>query len=441
MKFLKYSKHIVKNSHILNAINRKLFTELTTKTTNSNIPANLDKQTQELVEKYKIFTNSIPETVEKLKETVPEIENHYEFTEWIKTQIQNDKQEELLRKEGIVILRTKHDDILSKYGIDRHNYFKYQDRDYEVDLNYELNKDLFEKQRVVDNFVTENKEKIDKLIGFYETQFKFTKYNKFIYLIYQNNYLKTMNKIKYKLIKRFFVLPATTLLLYAINPLLPILLLPDYLQTLNTYLFTNKIIDQIIIKEDKQNILIRTFNSFGFRKEHSKISYNISKMNYLGKVSLPDLNISNNSSFFLVKLIKNNLKPSSQEKNLDSFTEFHQILYRNKYFYLPADLSNQHPDTNEDLVLAILNADLDKVLKYDYSNYEDRQQELYDLFNNYMKEYHKKSYKGEYITKEERLAKEFSKYHPNRDYADQFYDDTLKRPDDVDGSYIDNGYR
>src|SRR5690606_13635242 len=119
----------------------------------------LDQKTISDIIKYKIFDDSVAPTVEKLKEDVPEISKHTEFREYIKSIIDQDKQEELLRKEGLVILKQK-TDVLHKYGIDMHHYKNYQDREYEVDIQEVLTKDLFEKQRVVDNFVEENKEKI-----------------------------------------------------------------------------------------------------------------------------------------------------------------------------------------------------------------------------------------------------------------------------------------
>jgi hypothetical protein len=103
----------------------------------------LDDKVKKDVEKYKVFEDSIGPTVDRIKDEVPEIANHKEFRDYIDKIILENKQEELLNKEGIVILRQK-SDVLQKYNVDLHNYKNYQDRDYEVDIEEVLTKDLFE---------------------------------------------------------------------------------------------------------------------------------------------------------------------------------------------------------------------------------------------------------------------------------------------------------
>ena len=43
-------------------------------------------------------------------------------------------------------------------GITLEELRKIQDKHYEVDIEYELTRDLYEKQRVVDNYLVEHKE-------------------------------------------------------------------------------------------------------------------------------------------------------------------------------------------------------------------------------------------------------------------------------------------
>lgn len=88
----------------------------------------------------------------------------------------------------------------------------------------------------------------------------------------------------------------------------------------------------------------------------------------------------------------------------------------------------------------ILNREVDKILKYDYTYYEDSYTDLYNKLMNYLKEKARKSHKT-FLTEEDKLKKAYSNFHPNRDYSDKSYYDTLKRPDDINGEYIDNGYR
>ena len=46
-----------------------------------------------------------------------------------------------------------------------------------------------------------------------------------------------------------------------------------------------------------------------------------------------------------------------------------------------------------------------------------------------------------FVSKEDKLKRVYQNFHPNRDFSDSRYFDTLKRPDDINGEYIDNGYR
>jgi len=237
-----------------------------------------DKQNREITQKYKIYDSSTKAIMEEIKEEVPEIKNHYEFTKYIKDLINQEKQDEILNKEGIVILKTK-DDILHKYQIDPHHYFKYLDRDYEVDIHYEQTRDLFEKQRVNDNYVENYKGEVQKLMGFYENRFKYTKHNKFKYLIYKNNY--RMFDIQKVLFKSLFTLVPLSFVLLIVNPIMLLLLVPDYLCTIRIMAFLDKLVDEIYLNEDKISFSARTFNFLG----------NITKLNKYHSLIITKVNI------------------------------------------------------------------------------------------------------------------------------------------------------
>ena len=145
----------------------------------------------------------------------------------------------------------------------------------------------------------------------------------------------------------------------------------------------------------------------------------------------------NSPIFFISKLIKN-LK--SDNNVLDDFRIFHKLKYLTFTFYIPADSSQQHLDTNEKLILAIFNKDLKFISEYDYSIYEDRLKSIHDALEAYKKEYAKKNHTT-YYSEEDKLKMKYSKFLPNRDYSDNKYDITFKRKDDLNGTYIDNGYR
>jgi hypothetical protein len=417
----------------------------------------IEKKVLEDVIKYKVMEDSISPTVEKLKNEVPEIAEHIKFREHIKSLINDDKQEEALRKEGLVILRNKLDPFF-KYEIDTHHYRKFHDRHYEVDIKEVLTKDLYAKQRVVDEYVEENKKKLNDLIGYYNNQFKYTKYNKYSYLIYQNNYLNTMKKLKISLLKNITSVSALSFIFYALNPYLMLVLLPEYISIAYSFYLMNGLVDQVILLDSKQHVKFRTFNFLGFRREYPKMSLSIMKLFYDGKVKNDVLNLNDKGFFFTTRLLRRyifghknknseDIKTDDKSKNkktsqsdIDNFKYFHKIRVMGKSYFIPADSSSQHPDTNEELILNMINNNLKFICEYDYSSYEDRADALFKMVEDYKKEIAKRNSLS-YETEEERLQKEYSDFVPNRDFTDSKYELTLKRPDDIDGTYINNGYR
>ena len=125
----------------------------------------------------------------------------------------------------------------------------------------------------------------------------------------------------------------------------------------------------------------------------------------------------------------------------DKFRRFHRIIVNYRRFFIPSDLTVHDKETNEELLVALLNGNTKALLEYDYTRYEDRAEMLNDLLENYLKELAKKSHNADYISKKDKLKEEYCKYKPNRDYNDIYKEITLKRPDEIDGYYINNGYR
>lgn len=410
-------------------------------TANSRILAHLEKLDEEAIKdviKYKIFEDSVKTTVENIKDEIPEISKHVEFRDWVNEIVESGKQDEVLMEHGIVILKQK-SDLIHKYGIDMHNYRNFQDREYEVDIQEVLTKDLFENQRVVDNFVEENKDKINELVGYYQNKYRFTKHNRFAYLIYKNNYEKSMGTIKFNLIRQIIAVSAASLVLTVINPYLLLLIIPEYYALYYTSKLLNNLVHEIILTEDKETVMLRKYNFMGFKRDYPKYAHTILSINYINKFRNEIFQLKDKGFFFITRLLRRYFKKSSSTVH-DNFTEFHHIKIGSKSFYIPADSSVQHRDTNEYILLCILNRQLSDVLEYDYSAYEDKMAIVQEGLENYKKEMAKKSHKF-YISEEDKLKAEYCNFKPNRDYADQKYDLALKRPDDINGVYIDNGYR
>ena len=64
-----------------------------------------------------------------------------------------------LKQNGQVILKDDaSNNMLEKAGINLEELRKIQDKHYEVDIEYELTRDLYEKQRVIDGYLEEHQE-------------------------------------------------------------------------------------------------------------------------------------------------------------------------------------------------------------------------------------------------------------------------------------------
>lgn len=103
---------------------------------------------------------------------------------------------------------------------------KIQDKKFEIDLEYERTRDLYEKQRVVDKFLQEHHEDNQILHGYYQNKYFVARSNKYNKHIYTNNY--DLNTVKLHLGASCFSTVLATGLLALINPWLCGLMLYDY---------------------------------------------------------------------------------------------------------------------------------------------------------------------------------------------------------------------
>jgi hypothetical protein len=183
--------------------------------------------------------------------------------------------------------------------------------------------------------------------------------------------------------------------------------------------------------------MIKKYNFLGLFKDYPSYSDEVRKIIYMKKYKNTLINLDDKGSFYFSRLLRR-IRRKSQEK--DNFVYFHHIIISGRSYYIPADLSKQHPETNEALLLAVINNDLRFIMEFDYSKYQDSMTELMNYYDNILKEKAKKNYSVHY-TPEDKLKYEYSNFMPNRDFSDRLYENTLRRLDGHDGTYIDNGYR
>ena len=103
---------------------------------------------------------------------------------------------------------------------------KIQDKKYEIDIQYEQTRDLYEKQRVVDQFLEEHQEDNQVLHGYYQNNYSKSKMNKFLKFIYNNSY--DLSSVRLNLYASTFTTTLTTGCLFMMHPYLTVLTLYDW---------------------------------------------------------------------------------------------------------------------------------------------------------------------------------------------------------------------
>jgi len=132
----------------------------------------------------------------------------------------------------------------------------------EIDIEYEVTRDLFEKQRVIDNYLEEHQEDNEVLHSYYNNHYSVSKLNNHVKYIYDNTF--ELEKIKFGIWSGMLSTGVMTGCLYAIHPYLTILSLPDW-----TLLFgfcgfyANNTVNRIILDKDKQTVQINKLNFLG----------------------------------------------------------------------------------------------------------------------------------------------------------------------------------
>jgi len=90
-----------------------------------------------------------------------------------------------------------------------------------------------------------------------------------------------MFDIQKVLFKSLFTLVPLSFVLLIVNPIMLLLLVPDYLCTIRIMAFLDKLVDEIYLNEDKISFSARTFNFLG----------NITKLNKYHSLIITKVNI------------------------------------------------------------------------------------------------------------------------------------------------------
>ena len=132
-----------------------------------------------------------------------------------------------MHKKGLIVnIDTRGMALLDTEKISLEVLRKIQDKKLEIDLKYEHTRDLFEKQRVVDQFLEEHQEDNKVLHGYYQNKYVQSKQNKYVKFIYNNSY--DLTNVRFGLYASSFSTVFATAVLGFINPMLMPLMLYDY---------------------------------------------------------------------------------------------------------------------------------------------------------------------------------------------------------------------
>lgn len=143
---------------------------------------------------------------------------------------------------------------------------KIQDKKYEINLEYEKTRDLFEKQRVIDQYLIEHEEDNQVLHQYYDNKYKQANLMKFHKHVYNNSY--DFKSVRFGFYASTLSTVLATAALGLVHPMLCGLMLYDfYLLAAFQVAFLNRTINSIILERDKRRIVVNKMNFLGYFRE------------------------------------------------------------------------------------------------------------------------------------------------------------------------------
>lgn len=181
----------------------------------------------------------------------------------------------------MVFIDPKTREVLDNAGISLEVLRKLEDKHYEVDLEYERTRDLYEKQRVVDNFLQEHQADNQMLNSYYSNAYKKAKSEKFSYFAFTNTYEPKTLRFHYG------VSIATTLVatagLFMVHPALTLLMLYDYYLLLGFTKVLNQTTFAMILDSGKRHIYLNRLNFLGFQTHFKEDKVSLRTVRYIGE--------------------------------------------------------------------------------------------------------------------------------------------------------------
>ena len=271
--------------------------------------------------------------------------------------------------------------LLDKENISLEVLRKIQDKKFEIDLQYEKTRDLFEKQRVIDPFLVEHEEDNLVMHGYYQNKYSQANMNKYLKFIYNNSY--DLKKVRFNLWASTFSTVVATAALALVNPYLCAVMLYDYyLLAAFSNQIVNRTVFEMILHNNKTHIILNKLNFLGYQTEKKHIVM-IRNIKYTGELKNEYLNfdftglppsisklMSLSTSYMQTDSTTGDAKSESITEK-DTFKHFVSFMANNETFVIPMDNENFKKSViAEELMNHIIHGRQKGVMQYDYSALE-----------------------------------------------------------------------
>lgn len=269
---------------------------------------------------------------------------------------------------------------------------KIQDKKFEVDIKYEQTRDLYAKQRVVDQYLEEHQEDNKQLNSYYENRYVQSKMNKYLKFIYNNSY--SLSEVRLNLFASTLSTAFTTGALFLVNPYLAIMSLYDwYLLAAFSSQIVNRTVHQMVLHQNKYHLIVNKLNFLGFETERQEL-IQIREILYVGEVKNEYLSfdytglppsiskIISLSNTQLEKDAKGDVMSDSvKDQDKNTYKHFLAFMAKDNRYLIPVDGNNfKESVIAEELLNHIVHGRQRSVLSFDYSSLEAEGERLDNNF-------------------------------------------------------------
>ena len=274
--------------------------------------------------------------------------------------------EEAKKNNQIIITPKYFNEVLDQIGITAEELRKIQDKHYEIDVQYELTRDLYEKQRVVDKYLEAHQEDNQLLNQYFSNSYFKAAPNKFETLIYTLPYDPLTLRQNYRMM--LISTGVTGFFFFMVNPMLPLVLTYDVFLLMNAFRVLNQVTEYINLCSSKRHIFLNKLNFLGYLREPKRERISLQDIKYIGEYRNKSLTLTN---YGLLPSLARLLNYKSETEPGD-FSKFYKFLANNQVYLVSKD----HPYhsqycINEALLDDIINGRQKRVFEYNFTE-EDR---------------------------------------------------------------------